>query len=65
VFFGHRIFVSDRVFLSLDWDSLVFNQFLYKTADAKSEQVERWGLSVGWYVEDSERLASSLWNALF
>lgn len=64
-FFGHRVFVNDRMFLALDWDSLVFNQELVKTRYAKAYQVERVGLSVGWYVQDSERLAASLWNAIF
>lgn len=63
-FMGHRVFISDQFFLSLDWDSLVFDKALHKSPFANAEQVERVGFALGWYVPDSEEWASRLWNFL-
>ena len=63
-FFGHRVFFTDHIFFELNWDSLVFHQELQKTDYAIARQVERFGLALGWYIPDSERLASSLWRQI-
>jgi hypothetical protein len=63
-FFGHRVFFTDQVFFELNWDSLVFHQELQKTDYAIARQVERFGLALGWYIPDSERLASTLWRQI-
>ena len=65
LFFGHRVFMSDHLFVAFDWDSLVFTQSLYRTQYAKAYQVERSSFTLGWYFADSEDLAASMWHRVF
>lgn len=55
---GHRVFVSERWLLYLEFDALEFSNRIYDNRLAHSNRITRMMFGLGWYVFDAERQVS-------